>query len=196
MALSRKMDDVIVEATFGTAYTGKNGATTVTFPAASEVAVNYVETGTAANSNLTVGKLRRVRYLLEKAEALSEDAMMGGAYDLMIAVDPSQKQALLRDPVATSFDYNSVRALVDGKIDTFMGFKFIMLNRLPVAANIRSCIAWEREGLLLAVADEISVDVGPRRDKRMSTQIYIKGSFNATRMWEEKVIRVKCDETV
>lgn len=195
-ALARKMDDVIVEAAFGTAYTGKTGSTTVTFAAASEVAVNYVETGSAANSNLTIGKLRRVRYLLEKAEALSEEAMMGGAYDLMIAVDPSQKQALLRDPQVTSADYNSVRALVDGKVDTFMGFKFIMLNRLPVASNIRSCIAWEREGLLLAVADEINVDVGPRRDKRMSTQIYIKGSFNATRMWEEKVLRVKCDETL
>lgn len=195
-ALARKMDDVLIEAGFGTAYTGKTGSTQVTFAAASEVAVNYVETGTAANSNLTVGKLRRIRYLMEKAEALDEDAMLGGSYDLMIAVDPSQKQALLRDPQVTSMDYNNVRALVDGKVDTYMGFKFIMLNRLPVASSIRSCMAWEREGLLLAVADEINVDVGPRRDKRMSTQIYIKGSFAATRMWEEKVIRCKCDETL
>lgn len=195
-ALARKMDDVLIEAGFGTAYTGKTGSTQVTFAAASEVAVNYVETGTAANSNLTVGKLRRIRYLMEKAEALDEDAMLGGSYDLMIAVDPSQKQALLRDPQVTSMDYNNVRALVDGKVDTYMGFKFIMLNRLPVASSVRSCMAWEREGLLLAVADEINVDVGPRRDKRMSTQIYIKGSFAATRMWEEKVIRCKCDETL
>lgn len=195
-ALSRKMDDVMIEAGFGTAYSGKTGSTAVVFSAASEVAVNYVETGTAANSNLTVGKLRRIRYLMEKAEALDEDAMLGGAFDLCIAVDPSQKQALLRDPQVTSTDYNNVRALVDGKVDTYMGFKFIMLNRLPVASNIRSCMAWERNGLLLAVADDIMVDVGPRRDKRMSTQIYIKGSFSATRMWEEKIVRVKCDETV
>lgn len=195
-ALSRKMDDVLIEAGFGTAYSGKTGSTAVVFSAASEVAVNYVETGTAANSNLTVGKLRRIRYLMEKAEALDEDAMLGGAFDLCIAVDPSQKQALLRDPQVTSTDYNNVRALVDGKVDTYMGFKFIMLNRLPVASNIRSCMAWERNGLLLAVADDIMVDVGPRRDKRMSTQIYIKGSFSATRMWEEKIVRVKCDETV
>jgi hypothetical protein len=199
-ALSRKIDDVIIEAAFGTAYTGKTGSTTVAFgagvTASSTVATNYVETGTAANSNLTVAKLRRVRYLLEKAEALDEEAMLGGAYDLCIAVDPSQKQALLRDPQVTSADYNNVRALVDGKIDTYMGFKFIMLNRLPVASSIRSCIAWEKEGLLLAVADEINVDVGPRRDKRNSIQVYVKGSFNSTRMWEEKVVKVNCDETV
>jgi hypothetical protein len=195
-ALARKMDDVLIEAAFGTAFTGKTGATAVTFPAGQIIAVNYVETGSAANSNLTVGKLRRIRYLFEKAEALSEDAMLGGAFDLAIAVDPSQKQALLRDPAVTSADFNNVRALVDGKVDTYMGFKFIMLNRLPVAANVRSCLAWEKQGLLLAVADEISVDVGPRRDKRMSIQVYIKGSFAGSRMWEEKVIKVNCDETL
>jgi len=195
-ALARKMDDVLIEAAFGTAFTGKTGATAVTFPAGQTIAVNYVETGSAANSNLTVGKLRRIRYLFEKAEALSEDAMLGGAFDLAIAVDPSQKQALLRDPAVTSADFNNVRALVDGKVDTYMGFKFIMLNRLPVAANVRSCLAWEKQGLLLAVADEISVDVGPRRDKRMSIQVYIKGSFSSSRMWEEKVIKVNCDETL
>jgi hypothetical protein len=38
------------------------------------------------------------------------------------------------------------------------------------------------------------VDVGPRRDKRNSIQIYVSASFGSSRMWEEKVIRVKCDE--
>lgn len=200
MALARKMDDVIIEAAFGTAFSGKTGATSVAFGtgalASSTVAVNYVETGSAANSNLTIGKLRRVRYLLEKAEALEEDDMRAGAYDLCIAVDPSQKQALLRQTEVTSADFNNVKALVDGKVDTFMGFKFIRMNRLPVASSVRSCLAWEREGILLAVADEVKVDVGTRRDKRNSVQAYICGSFNATRMWEEKVVKVNCDETL
>jgi hypothetical protein len=191
MSMGRKMDDVIIQAAFGTAYTGKTGGTAVTFPAASEIAVNYVESGTAANSNLSIGKLRRARYLMGKAEATLE-----GQSDLFIALDPSQVQSLLRTTEVTNSDYNTVKALVAGEIDTFMGFKFIVSNRLTVTSNIRECICWERQGLLLAVGMDIKVDVGPRRDKRNSTQIYVCASFNATRMWEEKVLRIKCDETV
>lgn len=190
-SLGRKMDDIIIEAAFGTAYTGKTGATAVTFPAASLVAVNYVESGTAANSNLTIGKLRRIRYLLDKQEAANE-----GESDLVICVDPSQVQSLLRTTEVTSSDYNTVKALVAGQIDTYMGFKFIKSNRLPVASNIRGALAWEKQGLLLSVASEVMVDVGPRRDKRNSVQVYVCGSFGSVRMWEEKVIRVNCDETL
>lgn len=190
MALGRAQDDVIIQAAFGTAYTGKTGSTSTTFPSASEVAVDYVESGTAANSNLTVGKLRRVRYLLDKSEATTE-----GQYDLCIVVDPSQVQSLLRTTEVTSADYNTVKALVNGEIDTWMGFKFVKSNRLTVVSNVRQVIAFERQGLLLATGMEIKVDVGPRRDKRNSVQVYVCGSFGSTRMWEEKVLRVKCDET-
>jgi hypothetical protein len=189
-ALGRAQDAVLIEAAFGTAYIGKTGATTVTFPAASEVAVDYVESGSTANSNLSVGKLRRIRYLLDKAEVTTDSE-----YDLVAAVDPSQIQALLRTTEVTSSDYNTIKALVNGEVDTFMGFKFVKTNKLVVASNIRDCLFFERQGLLLASGTEITVDVGPRRDKRNSIQVYVCASFGASRMWEEKVIRCKCDET-
>ncbi len=190
MALGRAQDDVIIQAAFGTAYTGKTGSTSVTFATASEIAVDYVEAGTAADSNLTIGKLRRARYLLDKAEATTE-----GQYDLYLVVDPSLVQSLLRTTEVTNSDYNTVKALVAGEIDTFMGFKFIKSNRLTKDSNnVRSCIAYERQGLLLSSGMEIKVDVGPRRDKRNSIQVYVCGSFGSTRMWEEKVLRIKCDE--
>ncbi len=189
-ALGRKMDRIIIEAAFGSAWTGKTGATEVTYPATSTtVAVDYVEAGAAANSNLTIGKLRRARFLLDSAEAAEEGEL------LYAAVTASQVQSLLRSTEVTSADYNTVKALVAGEIDTFMGFKFIRIELLTVAANIRTCLFWAKTGLCLATAQEVMVDVGPRRDKRNSTQIYVCGSFGVSRMWEEKVLRVYCDET-
>lgn len=188
-ALGRKMDDIIIEAATGTAYTGKTGSTTVTFPAAQEVAVDYVETGSTANSNLTIAKLRRVRTILGLAEADMDGEVIVGV------IGPYQIQSLLRTTEVTNADYNTVKALVAGEIDTFMGIKFVRSNRLTVASNIRDCLFWAKQGMLLAVGQDITVDVGPRRDKRNSVQIYVNASFGATRMWEEKVIRVKADET-
>ena len=189
-AFGRKCDDILVEAAFGTAYTGKTGTTTVAFPAAQGIAVDYVESGSAANSNLTIGKLRRARYLLDAQEALEDGE------DLIAVVHASQIQALLRQTEVTSADYNQVKALVEGKIDTFMGFKFIRMNRLPKSGNNRSVLLFARGGLLAATGYDISVDIGPRRDKRNSIQVYVSMNMGATRMWEEKVIKCLCDETV
>lgn len=189
-AMNRAMDDVVIQAAFGNAYSGKQGTTVVAFPATQVIGSTYVERGTAAAGNLTIGKLRRARYLLDKAEAAND-----AEADLALAVDPSQLQGLLATTEVTNADYNTVKALVSGEIDTFMGFKFIKSNRLALNGNIRDCVAWEKQGMLLAVNSDVSVDVGPRRDKRNSIQVYVQGHFNATRMWEQKVIKVQCDET-
>lgn len=191
-ALGRAMDDVIIQAAFGSAAAGQNGATSVAWPSAQIIANNYVETGASVSTNLTIAKLRRAKYLFAKAEVTTEG---NEGSSLCIVVDPSQIQAMLRYTEVNSSDYNTVKALVQGEIDTFMGFKFIQSNRLQTnASGYRQCIAFEKEGLLLATGMEIKVDVGPRRDKRNSTQVYACGSFGSTRMWESKVIEIDCDE--
>ena len=48
--------------------------------------------------------------------------------------------------------------------------------------------------MLLAVGADINVDIGPRRDKRNSTQVYCSASFGAVRMEENKVLEIKCAE--
>ena len=187
-ALGRAVDDEIIAAATGTAYSGKTGATAVVLPAASKIAVNYVESGAAANSNLTIGKLRRARFLLDSTEANES----GG---LVAVVTASQIQSLLRTIEVTSSDYNAVKALVNGEINTFMGFMFVRTERLAVASSIRKCLFWAQGGMLLGTGMDINIDVGPRRDKRNAVQVYASASIGATRMWEEKVIEVSCDES-
>lgn len=189
-ALGRKVDQVIIESAFGTAYSGKTGATTVSFPAGQEIAQNYVESGGATNTNLTIAKLRQARYLFDK-----NDAIMDGE-PLFAAVTASQIQSLLRSTEITSADFNTIKALVNGEVNSFMGFNFIRTELLPKTGDVRDCLFFAQQGICLAVAQDIQVDVGPRRDKRNSVQIYVSASFGASRMWEEKVLKVKCNETV
>lgn len=193
-ALGRSMDQAIIDAAFGTAYTGKDGSTSVPWPSSQEIAANYVESGSPAASNLTIAKLRRARTMFDLEEAANDDE---GA-TLVAVVTAHQIQSLLKTTEVTSSDYNTIKALVNGHVDTFLGFKFIRVKHsmLPKNGNVRDCLFFERQGLLLAIADDINVDVGPRRDKRNSVQVYVNASFGATRMWEEKVIMCKCDETV
>lgn len=188
-ALGRKMDDVIIQRATGSAWTGKTGSTEVTFPASQQIAVDYVETGAAANSNLTIGKLRRAQAMFQSAEVDEDEARF-------IIVTHSQLHALLRTTEITSSDYNSVKALVEGSIDTFLGFKFVRCERLQKTGNNRSVLAWTQGAMLLALGQDVMVDVGPRRDKRNATQIYVCGTWDAVRMEEERVIEILCDETL
>lgn len=189
-AMGRKMDDMIINAAFDTAYTGKNGTSTVSFPSANQVAVNYVESGSAANGNLTIGKIRRAKEILDAYENDPDEARI-------MTCTANSLHSLLRNIEITSQDYNVVKALVEGKVDTFMGFKFVRTQRLLTdGSGYRRHIAWVQSKLLLAVSQDPTVDVGPRRDKRNSLQVYVTMGIGATRMEEEGVVEIKVDETV
>ncbi len=189
-AMGRKMDDMIISAAFDTAYTGKNGTSTVSFPAANQVAVDYVESGAAANGNLTIGKLRRAKEILDAYDNDPDE-------ERIMTCTANSLHSLLRNIEITSQDYNVVKALVEGKVDTFMGFQFVRTQRLQTdASGYRRHIAWVKSKLLLAVSQDPMVDVGPRRDKRNSMQVYVTMGIGATRMEEEGVVEIKVDETV
>lgn len=187
-ALGRKMDDVIIERATGTAYTGKTGSVAVTFPGSQQIAANYVESGSPTASNLTVGKLRRAKEIFD-ANEVDEDM------EKIIVVTSNQLHSMLIQTQVTSADYNSVRALVEGKLNTFMGFTFKRCERLAKSGNNRSVLAYTRDAITLALGEDLNVDVGPRRDKRNATQIYVCGSWDAVRMEEKRVVEILCDET-
>ena len=189
-AMGRKMDDVIIGAAFDSAYSGKTGQTTVSFPAGNVVAVNYVESGAAANGNLTIGKIRRAKEILDAYDNDPDEARI-------MTCTANSLHSLLRNVEITSQDYNVVKALVEGKVDTFMGFKFVCTQRLLTdSGGYRRHIAWVQSKLLLAVSQDPMVDVGPRRDKRNSMQVYVTMGIGATRMEEAGVVEIKVDETV
>ena len=75
-----------------------------------------------------------------------------------------------------------------------MGFHFVRTERLILTGSTRHCLAYPSSGITLAVGTDINVDVGPRRDKRNNTQVYVWASFGATRMWGEKVVQINCEE--
>ena len=187
-ALGRKMDDIILESAFGTAKTGKTGSGSQAFDVASQIAVNYVESGGATNSGLTIGKLREAKRLLDSNETDPSDPRF-------CIVTAKQVNDLLQTTEVTSSDYNAIKALVQGEINTFMGFNFVRTERVDTDSNsYRRVVAYAKSGLLMAVGADINVDIGPRRDKRNSTQVYCSASFGATRMEEGKVLEIKCSE--
>ena len=187
-ALGRKMDEVILDAALGTAYSGKTGSTSVTLPAAQQIAVNYVESGTAANSHLTIGKLREALRLLESNEAIIDGE------PLVCIFNAKAKNSLLQTTEITSSDYNVVKALVGGQINSFLGMEFCRTELVRQdGSSYDRIIVMPKSALKMAVASDISAKVDSIPHKFHNYQVLVEMCVGATRMWEEKVVEIKCD---
>jgi len=188
MALNRKIDDKIIEAFFGTRYIGAAGTTTDAFPSANDVAVDYVASGSPANSGLTVDKVIRAVRKLNEAEAPQSDRYL--------AHTASELENLLRTTQVTSADYANVKALVNGNIDTFMGLKFIPCERLPIvtATDITSVAVWHKSAIKLAIGERgTSMNPVPTRNDALLVRSHMMRG--AVRTQNNLVVRIFCDRT-
>jgi hypothetical protein len=180
-AMGRAMDDVIISAALGTALTGKDGGTSTAFA----TATNQIAAGA---TGLTLAKLIQAKEILDAGD-------VDPSIPRYIAVSPKQISNLLNSTTVTSSDFNTVKALAMGEINSFVGFNFIVTNRLGVDGSAaRRVIAFAMDGIKLAIGREPTARIDERADKSYATQIYYAMTLGATRMEEKKVVEVLCAE--
>lgn len=135
-ALGRRRDQLVIDAM---------EASTPTIP-------TIVDGGTG----LTLGKITKA------ATSLTDNGVPLG--DRYIAISAAGLEDILNDTTITSQDYNTVRLLMAGTIDTFMGFKWKTIESraeggLKKVATIRSCWAWHRDALGVATGMDVTTRV-------------------------------------
>lgn len=181
-AVGIQIDKVIYSALGGTAFRGETGATAVTFPDSNVIA------DALGGKGLNVAKLRRAAKML--------DAVGVPAGDRTFVGSATHKEQLLGTTEATSADYNTVRALVSGDIDTFVGFKFKWLpdGIIKKTGTVAECFAYHKTGVCFGMLEELFLRIDEREDKSYSKQVYYEISCGAGRLEEAKVIKVLADE--
>lgn len=183
-AYARKWDDIVISAFFSTAQTGKNGATPTAFPAGQQVAATA---GAGAATGLNVEKLIQARELLVRAEVDLRNETPH------IAVTGRQISDLLRTTEVTNSDYAGLKRLESGEVDTFMGFRFIRSERLPLNGSSQTrCPVWVPSAIVLGTWNGLETRIGERPDKKYITQVYMRSTLGATRTQETKVVEIPC----
>lgn len=197
-AMRRGQDDEVISAFFGTAYSGHAGATALswpngnsesspTTPAGTQVAVNSWTYGNGTgNTGLTISKLTEAKVALDAAEGDENE-------ERYILVTAKQLGNLLATTEVTSADYNTTRALVDGKIGTFMGFTFVHSERVQLNSSSQYRVpAWRKSAMGLGIAKDIEGQIQQRADKRFSWYAYTDMSIGAARLEESKLVEIIC----
>ena len=179
-AMNRAKDDAIIAQFNATCYGGMDGTTSYAFDTANKQILH-------ASTGLTLAKLLSAKQKLD-ADEVPEDGRF------VVCGSKQINNDLLNTTEVKSADYNTVKALARGEIDTFLGFKFIRSERLTVASSVRYCYAFQRDSMLLAICSDISTDISTRADKNNAVQVYAGMSVGATRMDEDGVVEIQAYE--
>ena len=183
-AMGRTMDDILISAMLGNAVSvdENDSSSNVALPAAQKVAVS-------GTTDMNITKLRQAKQILDSSDVDPD-------LPRCIVMKSNQFYDLLGDTEIQSSDYNTVKALVAGEIDTFMGFHFIRSERLTSDANGNTqCIAWIQDGMGLRLGMDVQPEITERTDKNYSTQVYAQMCLGAVRIEDEKVVEIACTDS-
>jgi len=183
LALGRAKDSEIVGSFFGSAKLGANGTGT---PETFDTTNFQVAEGGVA---LTVDKLKTAHQKLMSAK---NDMNRDQFY---LCVNGKQHAALLRDTQAINRDYVGAPVIVEGMITKIMGFNLIHLEELLTTGSDVRLPCWAKSGVHLGTWNDIETKIEQLPTKNYSTQVFLRGSFGATRLQQGKVVEILCLNT-
>ena len=171
-SIARRMDQIMIDAL--------NAASGTT----------AVATGIGgATTNMNIEKLRATAKAMNQNNVPSE-----GRHLLMHA---SQLDALLGETEITSQDFASVKALVQGEINTFMGFKILTVGDrdeggLPKPST-RTCFAWHKDamGYAESMAQKTEVNYVPEKTSFLVSSMFSAGSVSID---GAGIVKIACTE--
>lgn len=182
-AIRRAIDDIVIAAAFGSKWTGKNGTTESVWDTSYQI---------AANATYTVA----IDQIISALELLNTSNVDENE-EKFIMVSPKVLSEALMISKLTSSDYQTLQALVPGKItQPVLGFRWGVSTRLPVDSQVRSCMAWAKSGIGLKFWEDIKTIVDIDK-KKVGTEWWCRAevTVGATRIENPKVIKILCDES-
>ena len=190
-AMGREIDKAIIKkGFFDAAREGKEGDRFVVFPDSQKISVTA---GSSSNTGLNVEKLIQAKSLFGKADIDVNDP----GNKLICVVTQAQLDDLLRSTEVTSRDYNTVYALAEGEVHSFMGFQFVRTELMPKdsGTNIRTCVAYCQSAIKLIMPKEITTHITQRDDYNFNWYAHHSMKVGAGRMEDNKVVHIPCLES-
>lgn len=215
-AMGRKHDRVIIKAFGEPVRAGRTGNKTINFDVERHViptGINITDPGLTLNAQIAADENREI--IRQKRAGLTVDKLIKahhilkkrsfGMFDKLYLLCSSQQISdLLKDPQITSYDYNSVRALVSGEVNSFLGFTFIISEMLggiydstgdKAKYAIRDCYAFNEGAVRFnTVNGSVKKSIEEMLQYHFAKILYYSEAFGAVRDNEKAVVAIKCLE--
>lgn len=144
-------------------------------------------------SNLTKDKLLKINTFFTK-----NNVPPGERH---IAVTASQIESLLKEEEITSMDFNSVRTLLTGEVNSFLGLIFHTFGDreeggLPLAGDIRTVFAWHQSAVGSAFSIDPTITVEFDKLQTLSWVTISRLQMGSVTLLDEGIVKIECDETL
>jgi hypothetical protein len=196
-AAGRDRDKTLIDGIRGTVQSGKTGGTPIPFPPEQIIAANFRRSGTG-NTGLTFDKIVEIGRLFGVNEVTGQDTENQTAGTIIVS--HNQIADLLHEEKFTSGDFSEIRRLHTGQVINLMGLaiKAVSPSLLPYvsATGVRSCYAFGRNSVVFGIAENPQAWVDELPTKRHDIQLRTEWGWGCTRLDEEGVIEVACDEVL
>jgi len=144
------------------------------------------------DTNLNVAKLREAKKLMDKNNVPPQDRHM--------IIHANSLASLLSETSVTSSDFNTVKALVNGEIDTYLGFKFHTLGDrseggLAIDGSLdRTLFAFHKQavGYAEGLAPRTEINYVAEKTSHLVNTIL---SANAVAIDDEGIVKLTCRES-
>lgn len=176
MGYGRKVDSVVIAAANATASAGKAGGTSTTL--ASYASGTHV---VSPATGMTVDVMRGVKKRFGIAN-------VDGEYDpIYWVVSPYQTDDMLGITEIKSSDYNVTKVLVNGKINSFMGFIFKESNQLTDDGSTTTTLVYAKTGIELCISKGFTLTADRLPDYRNAVGFQAQCAMGGVRLEEAKV---------
>lgn len=180
MAMRRAVDDRIIAAATGDALDGEGNSNS--FPAG-----QVIDDGTNVIS---------LDIVLQAQELFMQNDIDPDESKVMV-IGPTQQRKLMQLMEVTSGDYQNAKALATGMLPNWMGFTWIVSNRLlvPSAGEI-SCLAFTPRGIGLQVNRDITTRVAEDPTLSFAWRLYAFMTLGAVRVEDEHVVHLHLKDAI
>jgi hypothetical protein len=143
-----------------------------------------------ANTNLNLDKLLAAKKALD-----AKNVPMDNRH---IFIHANNLSGLLGETKVTSSDFNSIKALVNGELNTFLGFNFHTIGDrdeggLPLSSGDRKVYAFHRDAIGMAegIAPKTEINYIPEKTSFLVSSMFSAGSVAID---AEGIVEITCDE--
>ena len=206
-AVNRQKDDIILASFEAATTSGRRAGSTITWASqGGNTKYTGINTGRTiahdtSSGNASASDTGMTTEKIQLALEYFANNTVDDDIPIWCAISPRQATNLFGQEEYVNVDYNNSKPLTTGRLlGNWMGVNWISTPKIVLGSsndvdsntNVYECWCWAQDGIILGVADELTIKIDRLPEHSHSQQVRVHMNMGAMRFDEDKIIKIEC----